>query len=276
MVDERGPNLFIIGAPKCGTTSLHFYLDQHPEISMSSFKEPNVFSDPRWHPRLESHDGLFDGDCPIRGESSTSYSRHPAEGDAAAAIHRQVPHAKLIYLVGDPVERLVSDYAQARAVGAERRPIDEALEDYEDPANWYVCASRYSMQIENYLKHFDPGALLVIEQSELRDQRQATLRRVFEFLGVDPDFWSGSFKPELATRDDHLRFGSLEWRLRESPLGRGYRRLPVRLRLPISRTLRRLGARRDPRPTLDPELRTALEGLLESELERARQVSTAA
>ena len=92
------PDVFVIGAAKCGTTSLHHYLNQHPDISMSRVKEPGVFSTPHWLPGFESYDGLFDCEAPHRGESSTSYSRYPAEGDAAARIHGAVPDAKHIYI----------------------------------------------------------------------------------------------------------------------------------------------------------------------------------
>ncbi len=152
------PTFFIIGAAKCGTSSLHFYLDQHPEISMSSIKEPSVFSTPRWAARWDDHEGLFDCEARVRGEGSTTYSRYPVEGDAAEAIHAAVPGAKLIYLVGEPVERAVSDYMQAKVMGLERRPFDEAVRElpFDDPENYYLCASKYTMQLERYLEAFRP------------------------------------------------------------------------------------------------------------------------
>src|SRR3954452_4665444 len=145
------PNVFIIGAAKCGTTSLHHYLGQHPEISMSRAKEPSVFSQGRWVTKYESYDGLFDCDAPYRGDASTSYSRYPVEGDAAARIHAAVPDAKLIYLVRDPIERTVSDYVHHVAIGHEHRSLDEALKDFTDPENYYVTTSRYALQVERYL-----------------------------------------------------------------------------------------------------------------------------
>lgn len=261
------PNFFIIGAPKCGTTSLHFYLADHPQISMSRVKEPHVLCSPRWVPSLGDYEGLLDCRAVRRGESSTGYSRYPAEGDAAVRIHELVPGAKLLYLVGNPVERIVSDYAQAVAVGVERRSIDEALTDFTDPAHWYVCASRYGMQIDQYLQYFDRSSLIVIDQLDLRDRREQTLRRVFEFLEVDQDFWSPGFRPELATREDHVRYDGLAWRLRGSVLGRVFRTLPPRVRLPASRAVRRRFANPPSRPTLDPALRLELADFLRPEVE---------
>jgi hypothetical protein len=270
--DELLPTFFVIGAAKCGTTSLHFYLDQHPEISMSDPKEPHVFADSRSLDESPDYRGHFEPGPSVRGESSTGYSRSPAEGDAAAAIGSAIPDAKLIYLVGDPVERIISDYAQQIATGSDRLSFDEALADFDDPANFYVCASRYAMQVENYLRYFEPSQLIVLEQWRLRHERRAVLREVFSFLGVDPDFWSSEFGLEIATREDHVRHDGLLWGLRESRLGAAYRRLPVRSRLRLTRTLRRRTGG-VPRPELDPARRQALNELLLPEMERLRDLT---
>jgi hypothetical protein len=272
MEPDCRPNFFILGAAKCGTTSLHHYLDQHPHISMSRVKEPCVFSNPRWWPRSDNYRGLFDCRAPRRGESSTSYTRYPAEGDAAPRIHEAVPDAKLIYLVRDPVERLIADYVHHAANGLERRPINEALRDFRDPENFYVCTSRYAMQVRRYLDYFDASALLVIEQSELRDQRDEILQKVFAFLGVDPAFRSAEFGIELMTWNDFVRYEGFARRLRASVLGRAYRRMPLRQRLPVARVARRL-FRAVPQPQLDPALHAALTEFLSPELEHVRSIT---
>jgi hypothetical protein len=270
--DELLPTFFVIGAAKCGTTSLHFYLDQHPEVSMSVLKEPHVFADSRSLDESPDYRGLFKPGPSVRGESSTGYSRYPAEGDAAAAIGAAVPDAKLIYLVGHPVERIVSDYAQQVSVGVEPLSLEEALIDFDDPGNFYVCASRYAMQIENYLRYFDLSQILVLEQWRLRHERRAVLREVFSFLGVDSRFQSPGFRAEIATREDHVRHDGLLWKLRSSRLGAAYRRLPLGPRLRLTRTLRRRtgGVRR---PELDPERLAALNELLIPEMGRLRELT---
>ena len=271
MPDELLPTFFVIGAAKSGTTSLHFYLDQHPEVSMSDPKEPHVFADSRSLDESPGYQGLFKPGPSVRGESSTGYSRYPAEGDAAAAIRAAIPDAKLIYLVGDPVERIVSDYAQQVAVGVEPLSLEEALADFDDPGNFYVCASRYAMQVENYLRHFELSQLLVLEQWRLRNERRTVLREVFRFLGVDPGFRSPAFAVEIATREDHVRHDGLLWKLRSSRLGAAYRRLPLSPRLRLTRTLRRAGGAR--RPELDAERRLALDELLLPEMGRLRELT---
>jgi hypothetical protein len=271
--DGCTPDFFVIGAAKCGTSSLHHYLAQHPEISMSSVKEPCIFSSPRWLPSRSDYYGLLDCAAPHRGESSTSYSRYPVEGDAARLIHMAVPDAKLIYLVRDPVERLIADFNHHAAAGLERRSLDEAVKDFESGTNFYVCASCYGTQIGRYLDYFDPSRLLILQQSDLKSRRQETLRRVFSVLGVETDFWSRQFSVELLRRDDYVQHGGLNWRVRESLAGEWYRRLPLRWRLPAARTARRL-LRAVPRQTLNPGLRAALSEFLAPEVDALRAYST--
>src|SRR4051812_2674366 len=174
---------------------------------MSTVKEPGVFSEPRWLPKHEDYAGLLDPGARRRGDSSTSYTRFPVEGDAAAAISAAVPDARLVYLVRDPIERMISDYNHHLAVGVEDRSLDEALANYEDPENYYVTTSRYAYQLGRYLEHFDTSAVLVLEQEQLRVRRRETVRDVFAFLGVDPEFTSPEFSVELLKRDDYVRHG---------------------------------------------------------------------
>jgi hypothetical protein len=265
-------NFFIIGAPKCGTSSLHFYLDQHPQISMSNVKEPCVFADPRWLPKHDDYEGMFDCDATRRGEASTAYTRFPIEGDAAPLIRAAVPHAKLLYLIRDPLERIRSDYLQLLSVGIERRDFNEALRDYSDPANIYVSASRYAMQIDRYLEHFDRSALLLLEQSDLRGRREQTLQRVFTFLDVDPAFSSRRFETEFFKREDYVGYQGVFDRLRSSMLGDAFRKLPARLRLRVSRRARRI-FQRAPSTEIDPILRDELVDFLRPEVERVRSLT---
>jgi hypothetical protein len=265
------PTFFIIGAAKCGTTSLHFYLDEHPEIAMSSFKEPEVLSEPARVEGRGGWEGLFAEGPEVRGESSTGYSRFPVEGNAAARMRDLFPDAKLIYLVRDPIERIISEYVHHLTHGQEHQTLGEALRDIEDPSNYYVCASRYGTQVANYLEHFDAANLLVLEQWALRHRRDATLREVFAFLGVDPDYWSPNYSVEFLNRQDFRPGERLQPLLRRTPLRRVWRRLPVRVRLPVTRAL--LRGWEAERPELDPDLRTRLTEHLLPEMDRLRALT---
>ena len=125
------PNLFVIGAMKSGTTSLHRYLDLHPEISMSWEKEPNYFL-PEGSPGVDqrvndrkAYLNLFDSGMSVRGESSTSYSRYPQLTGVAAATAAAAPQARLVYLLRDPIERVgaeIREYLSARLGDAKHVP----------------------------------------------------------------------------------------------------------------------------------------------------------
>lgn len=263
------PTFFVIGAAKCGTQSLHKYLDEHPEISMSLIKEPCVYSEPRWLDKHEDYEGQFDRTVACRGESTTGYTRYPVEGDAAPLIHQAVPDAKLIYLIRDPIDRILSDFVHHSTAGWEPRPINEALRTFEDPENYYVCTSRYWMQVERYLDRFDASSLLVLEQADLRERRASTMAAIFSFLDVDPGFSSPEFQIETDRREDNVSYEGVVARLRRSALGRGFRKLPARQRLPVSRAIRRL-LRTVPRPELDPALESELRDFLAPEYDRVR------
>jgi len=145
------PTFFIIGAPKAGTTSLHNYLCEHPEIQMSAVKEPNFFAphlDPINEPRrvgsLDQYEQLFDPAVAVRGEASTPYSEYPLRQGVPERIHEQVPEAKFVYMVRDPVERTISHYNHLVAPQGERRSLAEALGDL-DPRSPSICARLHGL-----------------------------------------------------------------------------------------------------------------------------------
>lgn len=253
------PNLFVIGAPKCGTTSLHHYLDQHPAISMSRVKEPWVFASPDYHERLGLYAEMLDGRAPVRGESSAVYSMHPHFPEVPERIAGVVPDARILYLVRDPVDRALSHYVQLVSDGKEARSIGEALADFDAEDNVYVAASRYRTQLLRYLDAFDPARIMVVDQAELRVEPGEALAGVFGFLGV-ADFWSDAFGSRLNTAEEHRTRTAVGRRL---PLA-SLRRLPIPR--PVRARIRRMTSRRVPRPTLDPELRASLAEELSEEV----------
>jgi hypothetical protein len=273
------PTFFIIGAAKAGTTSLHSYLDQHPEIQMSAVKEPNFFSGPPNgipYPTgrvksLEQYEALFDPGAPVRGEASVGYSNHPRRKGVAANIEALVPDARFVYLVRDPIARVVSQHRHRVAWEGERRALSEALGDLTDPLSPYLGPSRYMTQIELYLRHFPAERMLVVDQADLLADRRATLRQTFAFLGVDPDIDSTRFDEELNTESVHRAFPVFYSRLlgRDSlpPLAQS---IPRPLRRSLRRALERaLWSPVEQAPLADP-LRERLAELFGEEVRRLR------
>ena len=97
-----------------------------------------------------------------------------------------IPHARLVYLVRDPVERIVSHYVHYIAEGWGKKSLEKLLGDINN--NYYVNCSRYFMQIEQFLQYYPRNKLFVINFEKLVKNRAETLRSVFNFLEVDETY----------------------------------------------------------------------------------------
>lgn len=180
------PNLIVIGAMKSGTTSLHDYLNQHPEIFMSQVKEIDYFVEERhWSDGLDWYQAQFDGASPIRGESSQNYSkRHHFESGVIRRIKETLGDTQFIYLVRDPIERIVSHYHEALEGGYAPKEGMNAFLAHDPPKNHYVLTSSYHYQLEPYVKHFGMERILVVTLEDLKSSRLETMNRIFRFLEV--------------------------------------------------------------------------------------------
>jgi hypothetical protein len=188
------PNLIIIGGLKCGTTSIHHYLGLHPDVQMSKPKELNFFVEElTWDLGMDWYRGRFDDRFAVRGESSPHYTNLPRYTGVVDRIHEHVPDAKLLYMVRDPISRILSHWRHATGAGYETREMEDVL-TRDDQS--YVTRSMYWMQLQPYLERFDRSQVDVIAQEELQSDREGTMRRAFEFAGVDPSFTSEQFERE--------------------------------------------------------------------------------
>ena len=189
------PNLFVIGASKSGSSALHAYLRVHPDIAMSSEKEPCYFVDQQeledaWPIMARqpcSHDrdaylALWDENpnARYRGEGSVYYSQSPHKSGIPARIKSACPDARIIYTVREPVSRAVGHYWQRFKEFQEKLPLEQALKD--NPL--YRDTSDYALQMNAYLEHFDRDQILVIVAEDLRTRRRETLAEVIEWLGL--------------------------------------------------------------------------------------------
>jgi len=183
---------------KGGTTSLWSYLREHPQVFLTSPKEPHFFTQGgrgTWDRGIPWYEGLFDGAhaATARGEASASYTLWPEYDGVPDRIAHTVPTMKLIYLVRNPIERLRSHYIHNVRRGNERRPFADVL--IEDSP--YLAGSSYTTQLERYLEYFQPHQILVITSENLRFDRIASLQRVFSFLGVDCEFTPSNIDVEF-------------------------------------------------------------------------------
>ncbi len=191
------PNAFIIGAPKCGTTSLAAYLGQHPSIYMSPIKEPGFFApevaamDPAIIQDWDAYLRLFVGARGERviAEASVAYL---SSVNAPAGLAARVPGARLIAVLRDPADRLFAHYAAARAAGVADDSFgawidrQRALEDARDPVIGPIWAGRYGAHLERYRRHFPASQLRLIWFDDLARDAASVVRETLAFLGVDP------------------------------------------------------------------------------------------
>jgi hypothetical protein len=273
------PNLLIIGAAKCGTTSLHFYLDQHPDVFMArpeegsgAHKEMRLFWRDDWQERLGWYERQFDPGVKVRGEATPSYTHYPYLPDVPRRIHSVIPETRLIYLVRDPIDRIVAHWAQTREDG-ERASLEQALADYERPDHRLVCASRYATQVERYLEYFPRDRLLVLDMDELRSDRLATIQEAFRFVGVDERYRSPAFEGQLNARGDKRALSAAGAGLWDRVLVPAGRVVPEGARRRAAPPLRRLLSQRVSTPALDERTEAGLRDLLRPEVERLRSLT---
>ena len=271
------PNFFIVGAAKCGTTSMYEYLRPHPEVFMSPRKEPHFFArDLKWQwdwgiTDEQTYLALFDGagDAKRIGEASTWYLYSRA---APHAIKRFCPEARIIIMLRNPVDMIrslhwhsvrygsedIEDFAKALAAEQDRRrgrripkaaPFVDAL--------FYKNVPRYTGQVRRYFDTFGRENVLVILFDDLKEDTPREYQRVVAFLGVspdaEPDFFVANTKTDLPRQPlskflkTHRWFHRLlqratplSWRQRAGASIVHYRKPPP------------------PQPPLDPKLRLEL------------------
>ncbi|SFF86794.1 Sulfotransferase family protein [Novosphingobium sp. CF614] len=191
------PNLFIIGASKSGSSALHAYLNAHPQIRMSTEKEPCFFVDqgelesawPIMARQPCSHDwdaylDLWRGgeQARYRGEGSVYYSQAPHRAQVPARIAAASPDARFIYTVREPVTRAIGHYWQRFKEFQEPLGIEAAMRD--NPL--YRDTSDYALQLQAYREHFDASRIHVIVAEDLRAHRREVLAKCLDWLGLEP------------------------------------------------------------------------------------------
>lgn len=206
----KTPNLFLVGAAKCGTTAMASYLGQHPDIFFSNPKEPIFFGrdlEHGWRMRdLEAYLDLFRAARDERyiGEGTVWYLYSRA---AAQEIKEFSPNAKIIIMLRNPVDVIYSLHGQFLFSGNENHgDFDKALRAEEKrrrgdaipraahfPAGLlYSEVVRYREQIERFQRAFGPENVEIVIYDDFAKSSQASYRRVLSFLGLstdhDPEF----------------------------------------------------------------------------------------
>jgi hypothetical protein len=203
----RKPNFFIVGAPRCGTTSMYAYLRQHPEIYVSAHKEPHFFgSDLSPLPGGVREEKLYlelfagAGDRPRLGEASVWYL---SSRKAASEIREFAPDARIVILLRAPYQMLESLHSLFLRTGNEDLPtFEEALAaeperrrgrrippgSYFPEGLLYTDIARYAANVERYLDAFGRENVHCIVFDDMVRDTAAVYRQALEFLGIDAGF----------------------------------------------------------------------------------------
>jgi hypothetical protein len=239
---------------------------------MSKEKELEFFIDRRnWSKGLEWYASHFRGEGAIRGESSPNYTNYPHYLGVPARMFAVLPSARLIYLVRDPIERMISHYVHQFSDNREHRSLEVALGSQGD--NEYLFRSLYYLQLQQYLAYYPGAQILVISAEDLKDHRSATLRQVFEFLEVDPDFSCRRYALQRHRSARKRRKTALGRRIAEAAPAKLLQRLPQRIRWPVEELLYLPLSRQVERPVLSQELRGRLVEQLRNDVNQLRAFS---
>jgi len=263
------PNFLIIGAAKAGTTSLHSYLAVHPQIHMSRHKELAFFDDRlRWSKGLDWYKSYFDSSYPVNGESSPQYTIHPTATGVPERIKQVLGAPKLIYIVRDPIDRLLSEYTQIWDLWPDADPFELATINSATP---YHC-SCYFTQLSRYLTLFPKENILMLVLERLNTKPVETLQQVFHFLGVDDKFTSPDFTRRLNTGEEKRFVAPWFEKVAPQSLQKELRE-PRRMPWPVNRMfhhLARIGGKEIKKPKITKDQEHRLEEMLTGEVRRLR------
>ncbi len=252
--------LMIIGAMKCGTSSLYEYLQSHPQICPAITKEPEFFSRHQRHGvQVRDYRQLWEFDRSVHRyamEASTGYTKYPDEAGVPQRIHGYGIQPKFIYIVRDPLERIVSHYNyMLRDAEFRARIIDDHL----------ISTSNYYLQLAQFQRFFPQRDFLVLDFDELKADPARVVRRVCQFLGIDENYCPADFPVANQTRLQ----SSLERMVKRSPLGRRVQGLPPSVRQLGQRLLAVVSPSRPRR--LSPSERAYVVGQLADDMARFGQ-----
>ena len=209
-------NFMIIGAQKCGTSTLFDILADHPSVVACAQKEPLFFSDSKdWKKELQNYEKLFDSEnCKLLFEASTTYTFYPLRNlEIWNDIFEYNPDMKFLYLVRNPIDRIISSYMHTY----QRGYIDLSIEEALIANRLFIDVSRYYTQISPYIKRFGRNNILLIDFDDLNNKRKDTLHTISEFLGIDfeksKNYESVHSNVSIGTHTRHHQFDMLAVRL---------------------------------------------------------------
>lgn len=177
------PNFLIIGAMKCGTTSLAYYLNQHKDIYVAPEKDIYFFSDDElFNKGIHWYESFFKNTDKYvaLGEATDDYSKQWRNSNTVKRIYKIIPSVKIIYIVRDPLRQIESAYMHLVANSYERLTFNQAI--YHSSFN-YIETADYLMQLNAYKEFFPESSILVLFLEDMLLNTKNVLASCFNFLG---------------------------------------------------------------------------------------------
>lgn len=193
-------HVIIIGAMKCGTTSLYDYMTAHPALCPAKSKEPEFFSEHQGHGlHVKDYADVWEFD-PTRHryavEASTGYTKYPAEPNVARKMAEYGIHPRLIYIMRNPLDRIASHYYFM----AQRDPA--WVLNITD--SHLISSSSYYMQLSQYRRYFSAERFLLLDFDDLRLSPKCVLDKVYDFLGLAERHYPTTFNAKNVTPSESL------------------------------------------------------------------------
>lgn len=220
------PDYIVIGAMKCGTSTLAAQLGAQSGMFMTDPKEPNYFSDdaifaqgPAWYGALFA--GAAPGD--LKGEASTHYTKRPELPHTLERMTAAVPQVKLVYMIRNPMARLVSHYIHEWSQGVLSASLGEALESHTPLVDY----GRYGWQVAPFIEAYGKDAVLLTSLERLKSDQDGELSRIAAHLGHgDPVAWIEDMAAENVS-SERVRRLPLQGLIVDNPVATALRRVLV-------------------------------------------------
>ena len=207
-------NTFIVGAPKAGTTSLHYYLSQHANVSMSSVKEPNYFSSKEVkslfynskciEDSIEYHKLFSNEKKLIRGEASVSYLFYK---EVPKRIYEYNPNSKILIMLRKPTERTISHYLMDYRLGFCSKKLDDILANpdvHHQFFQQYIELGNYYSQVKEYFKIFGEEQIMIILYDDFKLNTSEVMSKVYNFLKISNNQINYKIKNQFLSSSNKL------------------------------------------------------------------------
>ncbi|SHH18506.1 Sulfotransferase domain-containing protein [Cognatiyoonia sediminum] len=260
-MNQRLPSFFIIGAMKCGTSTLQTQLSMQNGIFMCEPKEPNFFSDDGIFAKgIDWYKGLFETaqEADLLGEASTHYTKLPNHPHTIPRLQNAVLKPRFVYMIRNPVARSVSHFIHEWSQGVLSDDLEKAFTSNPELVDY----GRYGMQIRPWIETFGKESVFLTSLEQIKADPQGELSAICSHIGFEGDLsWQEDIEAQNVSSERVRKF-PLHSLLVDHPISAKLRRTLVpkslRDRVKASRQM-------SERPTLPPELKQDLEGVFEKD-----------